>query len=80
MKLPVCPRCDVPIPADGPRGLCPKCLLALSLGAPAESAESAAVHDENDNDDGDDDDPRPPPPSPQEIQPLFPQLEIIRLV
>src|SRR6185369_3416032 len=62
-----CPRCYAAIPADGPQGLCPKCLLAVGMGESAIIVTNAGV-------------PVPPPPSPEDIQPLFPHLEIVRLL
>src|SRR5882672_4453911 len=67
MKPATCPRCYAAIPPDAPQGLCPKCLLAVNMGEPE------LIHSPAGN-------PLPPPPSPQEIQPLFPHLEIVRLL
>ncbi|MDQ3624768.1 MAG: protein kinase, partial [Verrucomicrobiota bacterium] len=61
---PLCPKCGAPLPADAPRGLCPRCLVAMNLasgtvltGEPASAAQ--------------------PPLAPEEIAPHFPQLEIL---
>ncbi len=62
-----CPRCHAPIPADGPAGMCPKCLLSVGLGEPEVVLTAAG-------------EPAPPPPTPAELQPHFPQFEILRLV
>ncbi|MCY2959954.1 MAG: serine/threonine-protein kinase [Planctomycetota bacterium] len=62
-----CPRCQALIPADGPAGMCPKCLLSVGLGEPEVVLTDAG-------------DPAPPPPTPAELQPFFPHLEILRLV
>jgi predicted Ser/Thr protein kinase len=62
-----CPRCCAPIPADGPQGLCPKCLLAVGMGEPEIILTASG-------------EPAPPPPAPAEIAPHFPQLEIVRLI
>ncbi|MFN0245144.1 MAG: protein kinase domain-containing protein [Planctomycetota bacterium] len=69
MKPTQCPRCHARIPADGPQGLCPSCLLAASWSEPELIITS-----------GGDSPALPPPPSPEEIQPLFPHLEIVRLL
>ncbi|MBL8861018.1 MAG: serine/threonine protein kinase [Planctomycetes bacterium] len=62
-----CPRCHASIPADGPAGMCPKCLLSVGLGEPEVVLTDAG-------------DPAPPPPTPAELQPHFPHFEILRLV
>ena len=62
-----CTRCHAVIPPDGPAGMCPKCLLSVALG------ESEVVL----TDAGE---PAPPPPTAAELQPHFPQFEILRLV
>ena len=60
-----CPKCGIPIPADAPEGLCPRCLGAFNLAPDTVFTE--------------DPDPAPhtTPPSPEEIAPHFPQLEIL---
>ncbi len=62
-----CPRCCAPIPADGPQGLCPKCLLAVGMGEPEIILTASG-------------EPAPPPPEPAEVAPHFPQLEIMKLI
>ena len=37
----LCPQCAKPLPADGPQGLCPECLLKAAF--PGESAAEAAA-------------------------------------
>jgi len=60
---PKCPQCGLPLPADAPAGLCPRCLMALNLKTEtAFSGDPAAA--------------RPPLP-PEQIAPHFPQLEIL---
>lgn len=63
-----CSSCGFNLPTDAPGGLCPRCLLQ---GDPAVAAESPATS------------PYPGPgtvPTPAELQPLFPQLEILELL
>ena len=57
-----CPKCQMPLPADAPHGLCPKCLLA-AVATPTEAGQSA--------------DTRPKPPPLEESAAAFPQLEIL---
>src|ERR1039458_6016934 len=60
---PKCPQCGTPLPADAPKGLCPKCLMALNL-----KTETVFT----------DDTPAAQPPlPPEQIAPHFPQLEIL---
>jgi serine/threonine protein kinase len=47
--------------------MCPKCLLSVGLGEPEIVLTASG-------------EPAPPPPTPEELQPFFPQLEIVRLV
>ena len=71
-NAPSCPRCHVPVAADAPEGLCPRCLMELSLAAPTEMAGemgpggTKVVTPEA----------KAPPPV-EEIARLFPQLEIL---
>src|SRR5512133_1726346 len=61
-----CPKCGAPLGSDAPRGLCPRCLGALSVETetvPVEERFSPV-----------------PPLSPAELAPLFPQLEILELI
>ena len=67
----LCPQCRSPLAADGPRGLCPQCLLrqgvaSAPVGEPAATAgrESTAFI----------------APDPHELDRRFPQLEIVELL
>ncbi len=70
-----CPKCQRTLPADGPRGLCPACLLAFGLDmhekqnelhlSPAPTTPSGKQF---------------PPPTTSELAPQFPQLEIIEIL
>lgn len=59
-----CPKCQAPLPANAPRGLCPKCLLA-AVSTPTEAGQPTD---------------RDPPPSLQMVAAAFPQLEILELI
>ena len=59
-----CPKCQALLPANAPRGLCPKCLLA-AVSTPTEAGQPA---DKN------------PPPSVEAVAAAFPQLEILELI
>ncbi len=59
-----CPKCQAPLPANAPQGLCPKCLLA-AVSTPTEAGQPA--------------DSNPPPPL-QTVAAAFPQLEILHLI
>ena len=59
-----CPKCQAPLPANAPQGLCPKCLLA-AVSTPTEAGQPADKH--------------PPPPIPA-VAAAFPQLEILELI
>src|SRR5512136_2597838 len=59
-----CPKCQAPLPANAPQGLCPKCLLA-AVSTPTEAGQPADKH--------------PPPPIPV-VAAAFPQLEILELI
>jgi tRNA A-37 threonylcarbamoyl transferase component Bud32 len=61
---PRCPRCGTTLPSDAPEGLCPRCLGALPLGPETVLPE------------GEQNAPREPL-APAELQPHFPQLEIL---
>ena len=62
-SLSQCPQCGTPLPADAPKALCPRCLMALNL-----NTETAFT----------DDTPTAQPPlPPEQIAPHFPQLEIL---
>ena len=59
-----CPKCQAPLPADAPHGLCPRCLLA-AVSAPTDTGQPA--------------DPHAAPPL-ETIAAAFPQLEIVELI
>ncbi len=59
-----CPKCQAPLPADAPQGLCPKCLLA----AVANPTETGGLPRGGS-----------PAPSLEAIAAAFPQLEILEL-
>jgi len=59
-----CPKCQALLPANAPRGLCPKCLLA-AVSTPTEAGQAAAEN---------------PPPSVEAVAAAFPQLEILGLI
>ena len=59
-----CPKCQAPLPANAPHGLCPKCLLA-AVSTPTEAGQPA--------------DKNPPPPL-ETVAAAFPQLEILELI
>ena len=59
-----CPKCQAPLPANAPRGLCPKCLLA-AVSTPTEAGQPAN---------------NAPPPPVEAVARAFPQLEILELV
>ena len=60
-----CPKCNAPIPAEAPQGLCPRCVLAAASIATetGQSAEAAG-----------------PAPSLESIAAGFPQLEIVEYI
>ena len=60
-----CPKCQGPLPASAPQGLCPKCLLA-AVSAPTEAGQGAQAGS--------------PPPSLDTVAAAFPQLEILELI
>jgi tRNA A-37 threonylcarbamoyl transferase component Bud32 len=59
-----CPKCQAPLPANAPRGLCPKCLLAAA-STPTEAGQPT--------------DESPPPPL-DAVAAAFPQLEILEVI
>jgi tRNA A-37 threonylcarbamoyl transferase component Bud32 len=59
-----CPKCGAPLPADAPRGLCPRCLGAMNLATETGLAGADATGAQS-------------PLSPAELAPHFPQLEIL---
>ena len=65
VKLPVCPKCHAPIPAEAPQGLCPRCVLLgaatdTNAGVPATATSEI--------------------PSLERIATAFPQLEVLELI
>jgi predicted Ser/Thr protein kinase len=62
----LCPSCGKPLAANAPKGLCPECLMKGAF--PSDPAPGGP--------------PRPhwTPPPPAELQPHFPQLEILELI
>ena len=65
IKLNHCPKCGIPIPAEAPQGLCPKCVLlgaaiATEAGGPATATSEI--------------------PSLERVAAAFPQLEILELI
>ncbi|HRZ57167.1 MAG TPA: protein kinase [Candidatus Paceibacterota bacterium] len=73
---PKCPRCGAPATADAPDGLCPRCLVALSLATQTDViGEDVGAHGTEVVK------PAPPPAPPlEEIAKLFPHLEILGLL
>src|SRR5438552_586903 len=66
----VCPRCGQQFPADAPAGLCPTCLLQEGRGStPSGSSSEMTVVVSGFV-----------PPEPADLQPHFPQLEILALL
>jgi len=59
-----CPKCQAPLPANAPQGLCVKCLLA-AVSTPTEAGQPAD---------------RQPPPPIATVAAAFPQLEILELI
>jgi serine/threonine protein kinase len=59
-----CPKCQAPLPANAPQGLCAKCLLA-AVSTPTEAGQPAD---------------RQPPPPIALVAAAFPQLEILELI
>ena len=59
-----CPKCQAPLPANAPLGLCAKCLLA-AVSTPTEAGQPS--------------DRKPPPPI-ATVAAAFPQLEILELI
>jgi serine/threonine protein kinase/biopolymer transport protein ExbD len=62
---PKCPQCGTPLPRGALAGLCPACLL--QMGAAMDTVSDAKQ-------------PAFTPPSVAELAPLFPQLEILKLI
>ena len=70
MNQPVCNKCSAPLNDDLPAGMCPACLL-LASQRPVDDASVAETENPG---------PRLDPPQPSELQTLFPEFEIIRMV
>ncbi len=60
-----CPKCQAPLPANAPQGLCAKCLLAAAA-TPTEAGQPAGES--------------PVPPSLETVAAAFPQLQILELI
>ncbi len=68
-----CPQCQAEIPVGAPEGLCPQCLLQAGLEPKtAEAAPQTAAYSPSQS--------GFVPPTPAELQPAFPQLEILELL
>jgi predicted Ser/Thr protein kinase len=67
----VCPRCQTPLAADAPAGLCPACLFQEGLRTDSAASEQASESGSR---------ARFVPPTPAELAELFPQLEILELI
>jgi serine/threonine protein kinase len=63
-----CPRCGVPVPADAPQGLCPRCVFGVGLATHTDAPGEASPHSAS---------VPQPPPTPADIAKHFPQLEIL---
>jgi tRNA A-37 threonylcarbamoyl transferase component Bud32 len=64
-----CPKCGTAIPADAPRGLCPRCLLSGASTAQGTSPLPCAAAPASSD-----------VPSLERVQAAFPQLEVIELI
>jgi serine/threonine protein kinase len=64
-ELKHCPKCDSPIPAEAPQGLCPQCLL-LQASLPTEAGAGSPQ--------------KSPAPTLEELAGAFSQLEILELI
>ena len=62
--LPTCPKCGLPLPVDAPKGLCPRCLVAMNFATDTALTGADALVAQ-------------PPLTTAELAPHFPQLEII---
>ena len=65
VKLNTCPKCNAPIPAEAPQGLCPKCVLLGAATATEQGVPATATSEI---------------PSIERIAGAFPQLEILELI
>jgi tRNA A-37 threonylcarbamoyl transferase component Bud32 len=59
-----CPKCNAPVPAEAPQGLCPKCLL-LAASTATENGQPGETR---------------PSPSLESVAAAFPQLEILEYI
>jgi tRNA A-37 threonylcarbamoyl transferase component Bud32 len=59
-----CPKCGDVLPADAPQGLCPRCLAALNFATETMPPDASIL-------------PHEAPLKPEELEPHFPQLEIL---
>ena len=60
-----CPKCQAPLPANAPQGLCSKCLL-IAAATPTEAGQPAQASTA--------------PPSLESVAAAFPHLEILELI
>jgi hypothetical protein len=60
-----CPKCQAPLPANAPQGLCAKCLLAAAA-TPTEAGQPRGQ--------------RSAPPPLETVAAAFPQLELLELI
>jgi tRNA A-37 threonylcarbamoyl transferase component Bud32 len=65
VKLPTCPKCHAPIPAEAPQGLCPRCVLLGAATATEQGVPATATSEI---------------PSLERIAKAFPQLEVLELI
>lgn len=65
VKLPTCPKCHAPIPAEAPQGLCPRCVLLGAATATEQGVPATATSEI---------------PSLERIAAAFPQLEVLELI
>ena len=68
-----CPKCGAELPADAPRGICPKCLMHAGLESKQDAGSASEMN--------------PTtlmsafvPPEPEDLAKHFPQLEILELL
>jgi serine/threonine protein kinase len=64
-----CPNCGAELPADGVSGLCAKCLLQLGFESEPHIGESTSPYQ-----------PTFVAPPPRQLEPYFPELEILELI
>lgn len=68
-----CPKCGAEVPANGPAGICPKCLMQAGLEESRASAGGSGYEATASNG-------RFVPVEPQTLAPYFPDLEILELL